>query len=143
MKKLIVFDLDGTLAESKAPLDPEMATLLTALLGIQTFIIVAGVTRVLPLTGVTLQLGALLLRALQFRPAFWIAITALLFLLVQVRLRQMDVFATLQHGRHDHEDDQQHEHDVHERRDVDGVFHALLGAGAEGHTLFPLREGEL
>jgi FMN phosphatase YigB (HAD superfamily) len=28
MKKLIVFDLDGTLAESKAPLDTEMAALL-------------------------------------------------------------------------------------------------------------------
>jgi len=32
MKKLIVFDLDGTLAESKAPLDAEIATLLSALL---------------------------------------------------------------------------------------------------------------
>ena len=29
MKKLIVFDLDGTLAESKASIDAEMATLLT------------------------------------------------------------------------------------------------------------------
>ena len=28
MKKLIVFDLDGTLAESKSSLDAEMATLL-------------------------------------------------------------------------------------------------------------------
>ena len=28
MKKLVVFDLDGTLAESKSPLDAEMATLL-------------------------------------------------------------------------------------------------------------------
>jgi len=27
MKKLIVFDLDGTLAESKAPLDAEMSGL--------------------------------------------------------------------------------------------------------------------
>jgi phosphomannomutase len=34
MKKLIVFDLDGTLAESKAALDSEMAGLLNALLGI-------------------------------------------------------------------------------------------------------------
>ena len=34
MKKLIVFDLDGTLAESKASLDAEMATLFSALLGI-------------------------------------------------------------------------------------------------------------
>lgn len=33
MKKLIVFDLDGTLAESKASLDAEMVTLLSALLG--------------------------------------------------------------------------------------------------------------
>lgn len=29
MKRLVVFDLDGTLAESKAPLDAEMATRLT------------------------------------------------------------------------------------------------------------------
>ncbi len=34
MKKLIVFDLDGTLAESKSSLDTEMATLLHELLGI-------------------------------------------------------------------------------------------------------------
>ncbi len=33
MKKLIVFDLDGTLAESKLSIDPEMATLLHDLLG--------------------------------------------------------------------------------------------------------------
>ena len=33
MKKLIVFDLDGTLAESKSSLDSEMATLLSSLLG--------------------------------------------------------------------------------------------------------------
>ena len=33
MKKLIVFDLDGTLAESKAPLDAEMSRLLGDLLG--------------------------------------------------------------------------------------------------------------
>ena len=32
MKKLIVFDLDGTLAKSKSALDPEMATLLHDLL---------------------------------------------------------------------------------------------------------------
>ena len=32
MKKLIVFDLDGTLAESKSALDPEMAELLAGLL---------------------------------------------------------------------------------------------------------------
>jgi phosphoglycolate phosphatase-like HAD superfamily hydrolase len=34
MKKLIVFDLDGTLAESKSSLDAEMATLLGSLLDI-------------------------------------------------------------------------------------------------------------
>ena len=33
MKKLIVFDLDGTLAESKASLDAEMAKLLAASAG--------------------------------------------------------------------------------------------------------------
>jgi len=34
MKKLIVFDLDGTLAESKSPLDAEMSTLSGVLLDI-------------------------------------------------------------------------------------------------------------
>ena len=34
MKKLIVFDLDGTLAESKSSLDAEMAKLLNTLLSI-------------------------------------------------------------------------------------------------------------
>ena len=33
MKKLIVFDLDGTLAESKSSLDSEMSRLLHDLLG--------------------------------------------------------------------------------------------------------------
>ena len=33
MKSLIIFDLDGTLAESKSDLDGEMATLLARLLG--------------------------------------------------------------------------------------------------------------
>jgi hydroxymethylpyrimidine pyrophosphatase-like HAD family hydrolase len=33
MKELVVFDLDGTLAESKAPIDDEMAKLLLDLLG--------------------------------------------------------------------------------------------------------------
>ena len=43
MKKLIVFDLDGTLAESKLPLDAEMATLLGRLLqGVQVAIISGG-----------------------------------------------------------------------------------------------------
>lgn len=34
MKKLIVFDLDGTLAASKSSLDSEMASLLHDLLGV-------------------------------------------------------------------------------------------------------------
>jgi hypothetical protein len=34
MKRLIVFDLDGTLAESKSSLDGEMSRLLNDLLGI-------------------------------------------------------------------------------------------------------------
>ncbi len=33
MKKFIIFDLDGTLAESKSPADAEMAALLRDLLG--------------------------------------------------------------------------------------------------------------
>lgn len=42
MKKLIVFDLDGTLAESKSPLDAEMSTLLTALLAVVKVAIISG-----------------------------------------------------------------------------------------------------
>jgi len=42
MKKLIVFDLDGTLAESKSPLDAEMATLLGVLLGIVKVAVISG-----------------------------------------------------------------------------------------------------
>jgi hypothetical protein len=42
MKKLIVFDLDGTLAESKASLDAEMAALLTALLSIVKVAVISG-----------------------------------------------------------------------------------------------------
>ncbi len=42
MKKLIVFDLDGTLAESKAPLDSEMATLLIGLLDIVKVAVISG-----------------------------------------------------------------------------------------------------
>ncbi len=42
MKKLIVFDLDGTLAESKSPLDPEMAALLHELLGIVKVAVISG-----------------------------------------------------------------------------------------------------
>src|ERR1035437_8899848 len=42
MKRLIVFDLDGTLAESKASLDAEMATRLSALLGIVKVAVISG-----------------------------------------------------------------------------------------------------
>jgi HAD superfamily hydrolase (TIGR01484 family) len=42
MKKLIVFDLDGTLAESKAALDKEMAALLTALISIVKVSVISG-----------------------------------------------------------------------------------------------------
>lgn len=42
MKKLIVFDLDGTLAESKSSLDADMATLLIALLGIVKVTVISG-----------------------------------------------------------------------------------------------------
>lgn len=42
MKKLIVFDLDGTLAESKSSLDAEMVTLLDALLGIVKVAVISG-----------------------------------------------------------------------------------------------------
>lgn len=42
MKKLIVFDLDGTLAESKSPLDAEMAKLLSNLLAIVKVAVISG-----------------------------------------------------------------------------------------------------
>ncbi len=42
MKKLIVFDLDGTLAESKAPVDAEMAGLLKALLCLVDVAVISG-----------------------------------------------------------------------------------------------------
>ena len=42
MKKLIVFDLDGTLAESKSSLDAEMAGLLHDLLGIVKVAVISG-----------------------------------------------------------------------------------------------------
>jgi phosphomannomutase len=41
-KRLIVFDLDGTLAKSKSPLDAEMAALLPALLGVTRVAIISG-----------------------------------------------------------------------------------------------------
>ena len=42
VKKLIVFDLDGTLAESKSPLDAEMSMRLHNLLGIVKVAIISG-----------------------------------------------------------------------------------------------------
>jgi len=42
MKKLIVYDLDGTLAESKSPLDARMAALLHDLLGIAKVAVISG-----------------------------------------------------------------------------------------------------
>ncbi len=42
MKKLIVFDLDGTLAESKSALDPEMSGLLHDLLAIVKVAVISG-----------------------------------------------------------------------------------------------------
>ena len=42
MKRLIVFDLDGTLAESKSSLDPEMSSLLHDLLGIVRVAVISG-----------------------------------------------------------------------------------------------------
>jgi HAD superfamily hydrolase (TIGR01484 family) len=42
VKRLIVFDLDGTLAESKTSIDPEMAALLGALLAIVKVAVISG-----------------------------------------------------------------------------------------------------
>ena len=42
MKKLIVFDLDGTLAVSKSSLDAEMSTLLHDLLGVVKVAVISG-----------------------------------------------------------------------------------------------------
>jgi phosphomannomutase len=42
VKKLIVFDLDGTLAESKSPIDAEMARLLHDLFGIVKVAVISG-----------------------------------------------------------------------------------------------------
>jgi HAD superfamily hydrolase (TIGR01484 family) len=42
MKKLIVFDLDGTLAESKSSIDPEMAGLLNGLLATVRVSVISG-----------------------------------------------------------------------------------------------------
>lgn len=42
MKKLIVYDLDGTLAESKSPVDAKMAGLLHDLLGVVKVAVISG-----------------------------------------------------------------------------------------------------
>ncbi len=42
MKKLIVFDLDGTLAESKAAIDKDMVTIFNALLNVAKVAIISG-----------------------------------------------------------------------------------------------------
>ena len=42
MKKLVIFDLDGTLAKSKSPIDKEMAELLRNLLEVQLVSIISG-----------------------------------------------------------------------------------------------------
>jgi hydroxymethylpyrimidine pyrophosphatase-like HAD family hydrolase len=42
MKRLVIFDLDGTLAESKSSLDAEMTTLLSVLLGIVKVAVISG-----------------------------------------------------------------------------------------------------
>ena len=42
MKKLVVFDLDGTLAQSKSALDAEMAALLNKLLGLIKVAVISG-----------------------------------------------------------------------------------------------------
>jgi len=42
VKRLVVFDLDGTLAESKAAIDAEMAQLLAGLLGIAKVAVISG-----------------------------------------------------------------------------------------------------
>ncbi len=42
LKRLIVFDLDGTLAKSKAPIDAEMAVLLHRLLGVVAVAVISG-----------------------------------------------------------------------------------------------------
>jgi HAD superfamily hydrolase (TIGR01484 family) len=42
MKRLVIFDLDGTLAASKLPLDAEMATLLVRLLDVVAVAIISG-----------------------------------------------------------------------------------------------------
>ena len=50
---------------------------------------------------------------------------------LRLRLREVHVDAGLQHRRRDHEDDEQNQHDVHQRRHVDlgdGAAHAAAAA---------------
>ncbi len=42
MKNIVVFDLDGTLVESKTPLSSEMSELLSKLLGVKKVVIITG-----------------------------------------------------------------------------------------------------
>ena len=42
MKKLVIFDLDGTLAESKSPIDSELSAGLCSLLGIVKVAVISG-----------------------------------------------------------------------------------------------------
>ncbi len=42
MKRMIAFDLDGTLAESKQPIQPDMAALLSLLLGVAEVAVISG-----------------------------------------------------------------------------------------------------
>ena len=49
-------------------------------------------------------------------------LAGVLLLLVVLRLGQLHVHAAMEHRRDDHEDDEQHEHDVDQRRDVDLVL---------------------
>src|ERR1700734_1609251 len=42
MKELFVFDLDGTLAASKAPIDAEMGSLLSSLIGLAKVAVISG-----------------------------------------------------------------------------------------------------
>ena len=41
-KKMIVFDLDGTVVPSKAPMDPQMSALITQLLVVKKIAIIGG-----------------------------------------------------------------------------------------------------
>jgi len=83
MKTLMIFDLDDTLAESKSAIDGEMATLLTALLGVVRVAIISGggwpqfqkqVLQHLPESGVDARLSLLPTcgtRFYQYRDGNW------------------------------------------------------------------------